>query len=667
MRPRTEAPASGEPESERGTSLAPSRRESQASGSAGPIATAPVSGPPAWPNLQSHLDDLPHSLREHFRRAGNIAAKDMKEAYGIFTCFMSQTVEEDDLPGKKVLKSINFDTASPEVQEGLRAARKKEWGKFESFAAAIPIVGQQKADLLSEGHVVIPSKWVDVDKAEHRKGQADYAPEWKSRLVSCGNFEFAEGLRSDSPTADTDIHLLICTWASCHGVRLHSADVASAYFQGKPLDRVVLMSQPRGGLPGVDPEALLLIRVPIYGLTDSGRGFWVRLDGDAKECGLKASMIYPALYYLPGNDGSCVALLATHVDDLLFTYLPEGEEAIMKFLQKFELGSQEVDNFRYCGKQFSRELDGTITIDVADNTRKIRGIKFGASRKGNEVLDKDDLTRLRSTTGSLAWVVRQGRPDLAYRVSRLQSSVKGATVATLAEANRVVDLAHFHMNDVKLRFPPYHLNWDKLAIMTITDASFAGEADHKSQQGRVHFVIDHDEAKNDHCNSYRALILAFSSTTIRRVCRSTLQAETYSLQNGLESGDKLRGVLAELKGSIRSLKSWETDAREAIAHLALTDCRSLADHLDQEIPARTTDKRLGIELSAIHAGLWVDGRRTWHTMIGGDKLEWISTHTMAADCLTKSIKPDLLLRILRECLIRIDKDRTKSRKRQSGT
>ena len=238
------------------------------------------------------------------------------------------------------------------VQEGLRAARKKEWGKFESFAAAIPIVGQQKADLLSEGHVVIPSKWVDVDKAEHRKGQADYAPEWKSRLVSCGNFEFAEGLRSDSPTADTDIHLLICTWASCHGVRLHSADVASAYFQGKPLDRVVLMSQPRGGLPGVDPEALLLIRVPIYGLTDSGRGFWVRLDGDAKECGLKASMIYPALYYLPGNDGSCVALLATHVDDLLFTYLPEGEEKIMKFLQKFELGSQEVDNFRYCGKQF---------------------------------------------------------------------------------------------------------------------------------------------------------------------------------------------------------------------------------------------------------------------------------------------------------------------------
>ena len=40
---------------------------------------------------------------------------------------------------------------NPEVQEGLCAARKKEWGKFESSAAVVPIVGQQKADLLAEG------------------------------------------------------------------------------------------------------------------------------------------------------------------------------------------------------------------------------------------------------------------------------------------------------------------------------------------------------------------------------------------------------------------------------------------------------------------------------------------------------------------------------------
>ena len=85
------------------------------------------------------------------------------------------------------------------------------------------------------------------------------------------------------------------------------------------------------------------------------------------------------------------------------------------------------------------------------------------------------------------------------------------------------------MHDVKLRFPPNFLIWGSLAILTIPNASFAGEEGHRSQQGSLRFFIDHNEAKNDHCNcpAYKALILAFSSTTSRRVCRSTLQAETY--------------------------------------------------------------------------------------------------------------------------------------------
>ena len=37
------------------------------------------------------------------------------------------------------------------------------------------------------------------------------------------------------------------------------------------------------------------MRVPIYGFTDSGRGFWLRLDGDAKKEGMKASQFFPGL------------------------------------------------------------------------------------------------------------------------------------------------------------------------------------------------------------------------------------------------------------------------------------------------------------------------------------------------------------------------------------
>ena len=497
---------------------------------------------------------------------------------------------------------------------------------------------------------------MDVDKAQYKKGRdPNYQPQYKSRLVSCGNFECSEGLRSDSPTADIEVHNLVCCWCAINKVDLHSADVTSAYFQGRPLDRVLMMRQPRGGLPGVEEGIVYLVRVPIYGLTDSGRGFWLRLDGDAKVCGMKASQFFPGLYYLPGSNGDACALICTHVDDLLHCYLPEGKDVMDSFLAKFNIGSAETNSFRYCGKQFDRSSGGDIHVDTVDNTRKIRPITFDAKRVGTERITGDDITRLRSVTGSLAWIARQTRPDLAYRVSRLQSSIKNASVATLADANAVVQLAH-KGDQVKLRFPRGHLNWNDVGVITITDASFSNEKDYKSQQGRCHFLGDRAEIKDTHCYRYRVMPLSFSSTTIRRVCRSTLQAETYALQNGLETGDKLRGVLVEIKGQIRSMKTWELDVRSCVPHLSMTDCRSLSDHLASEILAKVSDKRLGIELQSIHESFWSEGEKTWTLYPkGGDRLQWIATHTMISDCLTKSMKPDFIVRVLYECMYKVQK------------
>ena len=97
--------------------------------------------------------------------------------------------------------------------------------------------------------------------------------------MSCGNFEVSTEVRTDAPTSDLETHALVAAFAASHGVPVESSDIRNAYFQAEPIDRVVLMCQPSGGLPGVDPEAMLLIRVPVYGLCDSGRGFGERLIG----------------------------------------------------------------------------------------------------------------------------------------------------------------------------------------------------------------------------------------------------------------------------------------------------------------------------------------------------------------------------------------------------
>ena len=68
-------------------------------------------------------------------------------------------------------------------------------------------------------------------------------------------------------------------------------------------------------------------------------------------------------------------------------------------------------------------------------------------------------------------------------------------------------------------------------------------------------------------------------------------------------------------------------------------------------PQRRDTRQSGIELAAIHENLWQGPQRTWNIFPhGGDRLDWISTHTMSSDALTARMKPDLLLSILRSCV-----------------
>ena len=74
-----------------------------------------------------------------------------------------------------------------------------------------------------------------------------------------------------------------------------------------------------------------------------------------------------------------------------------------------------------------------------------------------------------------------------------------------------------------------NLDFMKLGVLTASDASFAGERDLKSQQGRIHFLAPAEQLiDRDNC-AYDILLVSYSSTTIKRVCRATLQAETYEL------------------------------------------------------------------------------------------------------------------------------------------
>ena len=125
---------------------------------------------------------------------------------------------------------LNYHTASPFIRRKIDESRAKEWKKYEDFQAAIPIKGQDLVDLLAEGHIALPMKWVDTFKSIHEQHKPDFVPEFKSRLIGCGNFEDATGERTDAPTSDLETHNIVAAFAVAEGVPPQSSDIRNAYF-----------------------------------------------------------------------------------------------------------------------------------------------------------------------------------------------------------------------------------------------------------------------------------------------------------------------------------------------------------------------------------------------------------------------------------------------------
>ena len=197
---------------------------------------------------------------------------------------------------------------------------------------------------------------------------------------------------------------------------------------------------------------------------------------------------------------------------------------------------------------------------------------------------------MRSVVRSLACIAWA---DIAFRVNVLQTQVATVTVSTLHECNRALDLA---MRDANrgLTFKSRTLDWKKdFVTCTFADASFATQTGFKSQQGRIHYLCDHATVHEGSATQPRH-VLNWSSSTIKRAWRATLQAKTYSLQaSPRDVGSPWMAYCDFVLSSQLMRHSW------------YSDCRSLTEHLSARVPRPVTDdRRLGIELAWPRQSVW---------------------------------------------------------------
>ena len=156
----------------------------------------------------------------------------------------------------------------------------------------------------------------------------------------------------------------------------------------------------------------------------------------------------------------------------------------------------------------------------------------------------------------------------------------------LVYANQAVEEAKEHSNQ-GITFKSDAIDWKTCVIVTVSDTSWSNEEEktkkelkkYKSQRARMAILANPDFLEKEGSTFH---VLSWQSTIIRRVCRNTLQAETYGVNFAIEEGIRMRAVLAEVHGKLPNLRK-----------LGGKDEIFQTTHLDHRLqkPGRTFEER----------------------------------------------------------------------------
>ena len=440
------------------------------------------------------------------------------------------------------------------------------------------------------GQTRISSKWVIWYKG----------PEIRARLVARG-FEEEDDMRVDSPTVGKSSMRIFLAVAASKGWKIKTTDIKSAFLQGKPMERDVYLVPPKESNTPVG--YIWKLKRCLYGLNDAARQFYYSVCETLVALGCIQSSLDPSLFYSKGEDGELQGILVSHIDDFLHTGTSEFESNVIKKLgERFLAGKVAGEQFIYIGFQIHQVKEG-ITLDQNNyvNSINIEKVKPQRASQKHFDLSMNEHTQLRSLAGKLNWAVQGTRPDMAYDLVEISTKFKNAQVVDLLQV--IKSMKHLKDYDCKVFFPNLGpiSGWK---ILLFADASHANLNDGvSSMRAYIIFLV----GQNRKCCP-----LSWNGNKIKRVVRSTIAAETLSLQEGLEDAMYLKNILKQL------IKVQE------LPIIAFVDNRSVVEAVHST--KLVDDKRLRIDIGAIKQSL--EKKEI-------SAIRWCPGNYQLADCMTK--------------------------------
>jgi hypothetical protein len=438
--------------------------------------------------------------------------------------------------------------------------------------------------------------------------------EVRARLVARG-FEEKDYVRSDSPTVGKSSMRVFLALSASLKWKIKTTDIKSAFLQGKLLDRDVFLIPPEEA--NVTDGYVWKLKRCLYGLNDAARQFYNSVVETLLILGCSQSKLDPSMFFWR-KEGGIEGILVSHIDDFLHAGSELFENAIMmKLRDRFLAGKIAEDQFQYIGFQIQQRGDH-ILLDqnhYVDNV-KLRNLTSQRLSEKRSELDIQEYTMLRSLAGKINWTVQGSRPDLAFDLVEISMKFKKAVVNDLNKAMKA--LRHLKNGKSEIIFPCLE-NYSHWTLVVFSDAAHANLCDGiSSMMGYIVFLV----GKNSKCCP-----LSWNGCKIKRVVRSTLAAETLSLQMALEDAIYLKTMIHEL-------------ITIEVPIVGFVDNRSLFESLHST--RMVEDKRLRIDIGSMKQLLQekeVD-------------IKWCPGENQLANCLTKKGSSNLdLLTVLQSGLL----------------
>eukprot|EP00833_Pecoramyces_ruminatium_P017559 jgi/Orpsp1_1/1191591/evm.model.d7180000087207.1 len=410
---------------------------------------------------------------------------------------------------------------------------------------------------------IVPNKWIFTTK----KNDEGNIIKYKARLVALGcvqkyGFNYD---RTYSPTLSYDGVKFLIAFASINDWDIQQLDIKAAYLNAD-LDKEIYTPVPPGD--SNFGKGYWLLNKALYGLKQSGRQWNITISKFLIESGFTQISSEKCLFMKKTKNNKISCLIGLYVDDMLITGIDsEIKNIINKLKHRFKISKSGPADF-ILGIKIKRENNNYIISqkgfinEILDrfNIKNTKIIKTPCTITDN---DKNNVpfnkTTYKSAIGSLIYLSKCTRPDIAFAVNKAARNCENPTIN---DWRKVINIFRYlnYTKDYKIKYT------GKKEIIAYSDADYAGDKqDRKSTSGFIIFL--------------GGAPISWISRKQNTVATSTAESEYVSTAECIKKILWLRNILYELINFNKPITIF-TDNLASKISMENCDLNSKLKHID---------------------------------------------------------------------------------------